>query len=562
MNKEVTKKRIRETLAAALSGLMLASIFSCFSVFADNESLAESTTDVAKDNIEESSSVILRADEIINKIGASHNTSVELVERDGTSVVDLTITDQTNDAMVYLDIKGYSASRYVVVLARADINDFTNFSVYYHTSARGDEKMGLAEDARMASPYNLGTGWQFLEFDMKDEEGWGGSIYTFRLDYLEGGDYAAGTKCEIAAIIFSDDAQAINEAAFDLMTEIYSPVQTLSDFKESDAAYFSTDRYHSSAVSTKIEVSEGSLIYRYIDNGGSNDPQAMFDYLGYVQANEKPALTTDDFRYMVIRYRAPAISDSVMELFTLTGADTESLFDMIRKEGTYACHSARAHYSRAVTWSATVFDMAEDDGLEENTALKYAWYREDGDRTFKGFRADWCTNGLAGYYLEISDFMLYQDAIAANGMAFALSSLTIGESAYWGEEPEETTKDEEMGTGEDIVLPPWNPEETTTEETTEETIPKYENTDEETTEDITEESSQEETTLAESDDESGSEVTIDPDGIGGIGGSNDEPKEKGSEIPFYVACGSLAALSVASVATVITIRIKEKRRAK
>lgn len=561
MNKEVTKIRIRGILAIILSALMLTGIFSCFSALADNVSTEESTTGTVEDNAEESSCVILRADDIVNKLYGPNATVAELVERDGISVVDLTITEETNDAFIYVDLKGYSASRYVAVLARADVEAYTNFSVYYHTSARGGEDMGLGEDAREASPYYFDNGWQFLEFDMKDEDGWGGSIYTFRMDYLEGGTLAAGTKCEIAAIIFSDDAQAINDAAFDLMTEIYSPVQTLSDFKESDAAYFSTDIYYASAVSTTIEVSEGSLIYRYIDNGGSNDPQAMFDYLGYVQANEKPALTTDDFRYMVIRYRAPAISDSVMELFTLTGADAESLFDMIRIDGTYACHSARAHYSRAITWSATVFDMAEDDGLDENTALKYAWYREDGDRTFKGFRADWCTNGLAGYYLEISDFMLYQDAVAANGMAFALSSLTIGESTYWGEEPEETTKDGETGTGEDIVLPPWNPEETTAEETTEETIPEYVNTDEETTEETLEETitPTEESSREEAEGESKPGITINPDGIGGTDG---ETKEKGSEVPFYVACGALAALSVASVATVVTIRIKEKRRVK
>lgn len=560
MNKEVTKIRIRGILAIILSALMLTGVFSCFSVLADNASTGESTTDTAEDNAEESSCMILRANDIINKLYAPNSTAAELVERDGISVVDLTVTEETVDAFIHVDLKGYSASRYVAVLARANVDTYTNFSVYYHTSARGGEDMVLGEDAKAASPYLFGNGWQFLEFDMKDAEGWGESIYTFRMDYLENGTLAAGTKCEIAAIIFSDDAQAINDAAFDLMTEIYSPVQTLSDFKESDAAYFSTEVYHAAAIGTKIEVNEGSLIYRYIDNGGSNDPQAMFDYLGYVQANEKPALTTDDFRYMVIRYRAPAISDSVMELFTLTGADTESLFDMIRIDGTYACHSARAHYSQAITWGATVFDMAEDDGLDENTALKYAWYREDGDRTFKGFRADWCTNGLAGYYLEISDFMFYQDAVAANGMTFALSSLTIGESAYWGEEPEETTKDGESGTGEDIVLPPWNPEDTTAEETTEETIPEYVNTDEETTEETeeittpTEESSREET-----EGESKPGITINPDGLGG---ADDETKEKGSEVPFYVACGALAVLSVASVATVVTIRIKEKRRVK
>ncbi len=550
MNKEVAKKRICEIVAAALSILMLAGIFSCFSVFADNARIEESTSGAAEDNSEGSSTVILRGDELVSKTYPGSNTAVELVERDGISVMDLTVSQETNDTMVYLDVKGYRATRYVVVLARADIDAYTNFSIYYHTSARGDESMSLGEDAREASPYYFGNGWQFLEFDMKDEEGWGGSIYEFRLDYLEGGDYAIGTKCEIAAIIFSDDAQAVYDAAFDLMTDIYSPVQTLSDFKESDVAYFC----HGNSLNTKIDAIEGSLVYKYIDEGTNNDPQAMFDYLGYAEANGMQALTTDDFRYTVIRYSAPAIANSVMELFTLTGS-AQSLMDMIRVEGGYSCHSAQVSYNRAVTWNTMVLDMAEDDGLEENTGLKYGWNREDGDKTFKGFRVDWCTKGIAGYYLEISDFMFYKDAKAAEGMTFALSSLMIGDT-YWGEDPEETT--------EDIFIPPWD---STVEETTEETVPEYVNPDEKTTESVseditessteetTEESSQGETDTEESEDESKSEITMIP---GGVGGSEDEPKENGSEVPFYAACISLAALSVTSVVVVVVIRIKEK----
>ena len=540
MNKEVTKFRIRGILAIFLSVLIFTGILSCFSALADNTVTEESSTDIAEDGDEGSQCLVLRADELADKLYAPNFSSVELVERDGISVVDLTITDETDDAFVYVDLKGYAASRYVVVLARADIDAYTNFSIYYHTSARGDESMSLGEDAREASPYYFGNGWQFLEFDMNDAKGWGGSIYEFRLDYLEGGNLAAGTKCEIAAVIFSDDAKAVNDAAYGLMTEIYTPVQTLSDFKESDTAHFDTSRYQSPSIDTKVEACEGSLVYRYT-GGGKTAPQSMLDYLGYAEANGMQALTTDDFRYTVIRYRAPAILESAINLYTLTGADTEDLFDMIRIDGTYACHSAGAVYSRATTWSAMVFDMAEDDGLEENTGLKYGWNREDGDKTFKGFRVDWCAEGFAGYYLEISDFMFYQSEDAAKGMTFALSSLMLEESGYWGEEPEETTKEEETGTGGDIFIPPWNTEESSSAETTEETIPQYENTDEETTE--------------QSEDESDSEITMIPGGIGG----SDEPEEEGSEVPFYVACGALAALSVASIATVVTIRIKEKR---
>jgi len=578
MSKKVTKKRIRAIFAIILTTLMLVGIFSCFSVLADGVSAEESTTDSEGDNTEDTSCLVLRADDIINKLYDPNATAAELVERDGISVVNLAITQETNDAFINVDLKGYSASRYVVVLARADINEFTNFSVYYHTSARGDESMKLNEDARAASSYSFGNGWQFLEFDLGNAPGWGGSIYKFRLDYLENGNFAVGEKCEIAAIILSDDAKAVHETAYDLMKEIYSPTQTISDFKESDIPFFVSDRYHALPVSTRVDVIGESLVYRA--EGPYTDPQATFDYLGYAEAHGLQALTTDDFRYTVIRYRAPAISESAMELFTLTG-DAESLHDMIRIDGEYVCHSAQVQYPGANAWSAMVLDMAEDDGLD-NTALQYGWYRQDGNRTFKGFRVDWCVVGFEECYMEISDFIFYQDEAAARGMAFALSSLTTGNNlswdSEWDPEPDETFGEEDQ-TFEDI-LPPWDdPEETTAQEMTEETIPKYENTEEKLPEESTEEASKDtaeatteatteettEETTEDSSDESNSdngeenskhEIPIKP---GGVGGTGDVPTDNGSEMPFYIACGSLGALSIASVATVVTIKAKEKR---
>lgn len=546
MNKDVTKIRIRETVAIILSVLMLAGMLSCFAALADDLGAGEQGGDTAEPSCE-----VLRAEDIIDKIYVPNSTSWELVERDGISAVNLTVTNETNDAFVHIDLKEYSARRYVVVLARADIGgtDYSNLSIYYHTSARGGEEMGLGEDARKATHYDFGKDWQFLEFDMKNEKGWGGSIYTFRLDYIEGGYLPVGTTCEIAAIIFSDDAEAVKDVAYDMMTELYAPVQTLSRFKESDIAHFNS----AGSVNTVLSVKDGSLVYSFVEEGERNDPQVMFDYLGYANANGIKALTTADFRYTVIRYRAPSIRNSLMELFTVTGS-AQGLLDMIRIEGTYACHSAVAEYSSSSSWGSMIFDMAEDDGLEENTALKYGWYREDGDTTFRGFRTDWCASGSKGYYIEVSDIMFYQDADAARGMAFAISSLTIGEDSYWGGDVEETSEESEtIG-----FLPPWDDTETSAEEET--TIPQYDNTDETTSvviESTTEEPSVEETTTENGEEDTKTEIPTAP---GELGGSDDEPKQQGSEIPFYIACGVLAALSVASIATVAVIKAGEKRR--
>jgi hypothetical protein len=555
MNKDVAKKRMCEVTAVILSVLLLVGVFSCFSVLADGEE-------------SKSPYVILRADEIITRMSNPNATSFTLDTRDGFPVVNLTFDTDSNDGYVTVNMADYSATeyKYVTILTYAEIYDYINFGIYYHTGARGPADMTYGEDAKGNSLYEIMTGWQFLEFDMSHTENWGGEMYKLRFDYMERGVFPAGTRCDIAAIILSSDAKAVHDAAYQLMLEIYPPVQTLGDFDQTDIQFFNSSKYHAEPVNTRVSSENGSIIYSYVSHPEHNDPRVTFDYIGYTKHREIATLTTDDFRYAVIRYRAPAIADSVMELFTITG-NAESLFDMIRIEDTYTCHSAVASYRAANAWSAMVLDLAEDDGLPENTGLKYGWMREDGDRTFKGLRIDWCARGSIGFYMEISDFIFYADENAANNVSMALASLTLGENLYWGTEPDETETEDES---DDEEFPWETEEETTEEETTEETIPEYDNgTTEEATEDVSEETTAEETTEEDtteestetetsSEDETKSEVIL----PGGIGGDTNTPTDKGSELPFHIACGSLAALSVASIASVVTIRVKDKKKNK
>lgn len=545
MNKDVARKRMREITAVILSVLLLIGALSCFPALADG---GES----------ESPYVILRADELLGRMSNPNATSFTLDSRDGFPVVNLTFETDHNDGFVSVNMTGYSASKYtyVAILTYADITDPVNFGIYHHTGTRGPADMHYGEDAKVNSLYEIMTGWQFLEFDMSREQNWGGEMYKLRFDYMERGTFPAGTRCDIAAVILSSDAKAVHEAAYQLMLEIYPPVQAIGDFDETDVQFFDSPKYGAEPVNTRVTASNGSLVYSYVSHPELNDPRVTFDYLGYAQHKGITALTTDDFRYTVIRYRAPSIPSSVMELFTLTG-DAKSLFDMIRIEDTYVCHSASTGYDVSNAWSAMVLDMAEDDGLPENTGLKYGWMREDGDRTFEGVRIDWCARGSLGDYMEISDLMFYADETAARNVSMALTSLTLGEDLYWGIDTDETETEEETG-GEF----PWETEEETTEETTEETVPEYDN-DEETTRDSSEETTEEiteETTNSETsdEDESRTEITL----PGGIGGDTNTPTDKGSELPFHIACGSLAALSVASIASVVTIRAKDKKKSK
>jgi hypothetical protein len=262
----------------------------------------------------------------------------------------------------------------------------------------------------------------------------------------------------------------------------------------------------------------------------------------------------------------------------MTG-DAKSLWDMARydyvnDEGgrVYAIHLSTLEYKCNTTWSAMTFNMAQTDGLEGNVNLMNGWHREDGNTRFQGFRFDWCSTGVIGSRFEMSDMVFFDNADDANAYSKALNSITIPPS-FTDVVPDDTDHG-----GEDIT----EESETETEfyETTDETVPEFDNSEEETTEEIPEfttetesadsESEESSETITETDSESEDLTTEEDDGSDSAeddssmsndwlddgNGSEDDP---GSQVPFVVACACLAALSVASIATVIYIRTKEKR---
>ena len=245
-----------------------------------------------------------------------------------------------------------------------------------------------------------------------------------------------------------------------------------------------------------------------------------------------------------------------MQLFVLTGS-ANSLMDMIRIEGTYDCHYGLTNYDLSKTYKAVVVDLAQTDGLAKNTRLMYGW---QGRGNFSGIRFDWCNEGTAGSYFEVSDFLFYADRNDADGFTSMINTMNLIN-------PEDMEDWEETYETEHIVMP-WE-----TEDSTEETVPDFPEdsteTDSEAATEIGSEVSGEDTTEVIEDDtqesESNNQGSIGGDiggDIGGeidiSGGGDEPPVPEGSQAPFLIACIALAGLSVASIVTVIVIRARER----
>lgn len=491
--------------------------------------------------------VIIPASEMnAEKLTPNAFSSAELVDYRDTKLLKLSVIKNTNDPYVGFEIDGeYSADvyKYAMLLVRADVQtNNTIFEMFYGTEGNGNVfKGGCSQSARYAK---MST-WQFLVFDFTEKKEWTGNIKKVRFDFFSGAEWPAGLSCEIAGLVFSSDVEGLYEAANDLLLTVCPPVQRIADFTEGDISHLS-----SPATNTGVALSEGNL--RYLSMGEHKDPSAVFNYDTLAAARGIKALTTDDFRYTVMRYRTSMnVPSTTMELFIMTGG-TKSLMDMIRIKGTYSCHSGEAKYQNTRTWRGVMVDMAEDDGLDKNTALKYGW---QGRGEFNGFRFDWCGTGAEGAYMEISEFLFFASKADAQAFTNALNTLNIPLPVDVEEIEKETYETEH-------VVMPWETE-TETEVPTE-TLPVFvEETTERVTEEKTETESVEtepvETEPAETEDET-QKGGVDTEDFGGIdiSGGDDTVEDKGSETPFLIACIALICLSIASIVTVIVIRAKEK----
>lgn len=558
----------KKLLAGITSFLLLAGLL-VFPAFADETDLSEKAEDVPVEPAEPY--VVFYAEQMKDRMqGSSQFAKYSFYEAEGKTFLNLEIAKAGNDPYVAFDLDGdYSTEvyKYVTVFAKSGTltgSDF--FSLFFATEGTDNKFVG---GSRVGTKYNVINGWQALTFDMTKSEKWTGNLDKIRYDFFEGrGEYTEDNNCQIYALVLSQTVEDIYNFSFDIFCELYAPEQIISDFTEEDLASIAK-----SPLKTEVSVEDGN--WRLYAPETAGDPSVMFDYQSLTKARGIKALTTDDFRYTVLRYRTSMnIMSPTMELFILTGG-ADDLWDMSRVEGQPICHAGSAKYQNSRTWRGVMVDFAEDDGLDENTGLKYGW---QGRGEFNGFRFDWCNSATVNSYIEISDMLMFADKAAAKGFADALSSLTI---------PLPIVADEDETYETEHVVMPWETESETESETETETLPVF---SEETLPVFTEDTEvvtieTEETTVTEIETETDTkpveteeteiseeesfEIITETDSVQGgdvedfpgidIEGSDDEEqKDTGSQVPFYIACAALAGLSVASIVTVVIIRIKSK----
>ena len=526
--------------------------------------------------------VYVGAEELNSKIiDSEFATHSKLISKNVASVM-LKVTQKSDRPYVELDLNGgYSADKYkyITLLVKANASGGPRFSIYYPNADAKYDDFNLA-----MSEYQSNSDWQVLTFNFSKLSSWSGDIGKLKLEFLYSGmSYSAGTGCQIGGMAFCEDTEAVYESAYYMLANAYSPVQVLTDFTEDDIKYFQNSENEGNTV---LKAENGNLVY---SSTGGSDPQKTFRYETYAAAHGLKLATTDVFRYTVMRYRAQGVNGNRLELYYMTG-DAKSLWDMARfnyvdDDGKrhYSIHSSTYSYQVSSNWHSVVIDMAQTDGKEDSVLLINGWNREDGNTRFQGFRFDWAIGGAEGAFFELSDIIFFDNAEDAQAFSNAINTIIIPPS-FTDPIPDDTEEGGEDITDEGNI---------DTEETTEETVPEFDNSEEETTEDIPEFPTEtesyeqiEETVESEIDEsesleavettepEEGSETETELESSSDNGGETSRPdvnwdwddedddttNSEGSKVPFYVACVLLACLSVASIATVIYIRKKSKNQ--
>ncbi len=551
--------RLRKLLALSLACLLLLGLMVLPSVAAETE--AEDTAEITDPY------TILWAEDLAACQPQDNSfVSHELIEEKGAKILRMSVTAETNDPFIGFTLPaGYSADLYKYIIPVVRTNQLeagTVHEIFYCAGGTPDTYTG---GYSVSAYFGMVKGWQFLTMQMTKSKGWEGAISKLRFDFLAkgSGKFAPGAYTDVAAVILAKAPSNVYDASTEVLNKLYAPEQVITDFKSSEVEFLSR-----STMSTSVAVSNGNVIYS--SAGNHKDPQARFDYLGLMAAKKMTPLTTDDFRYTVLRYRTSGtIPGPFMELFIYTGDNTIDKIPMIRKEGTVICHSGETKYQNSNFWKGMVVDLAQDDGLEENTKLLYGW---KGRGAFNGWRVDWCSSGAEGAKLEIADILFFAEKEDADGYVQALNTLSLWIPAIGEEESEEETWESFE------IDEPWNTESETVTET--ETLPVYsEDTiepvteppeiTESETETVTEPQETESALETESDGEQETESSThqagnpeDPGNFGGIdisGGEETEaPGDTGSQVPLYIAWAFLAILSIACIVSVIVIRIGAK----
>lgn len=311
--------------------------------------------------------------------------------------------------------------KYLTILVNAELDVAESFRIYYLANNTKLEE-GSAESCGYLK--SLTDQWQLLVYDFSAKQTWGGEIKQIRFDYYQTLESVlSGNECKIAAVVFSKTPADVYDSAFDLMQKVYPSVQKLSDFTEEELKYFKRAEGYAAENSPWLESldnvlseKDGNLLYTFkydesVEHGGP-DPYSGFFYDELADARGIDKLTTEDFRYTVMRYRTSGnVGNSNMQLFYFANGNKWPTFI----DGNAMAPSVNYTASTGNDWKTLVVDMASGSASS-------GW---KGD--FGGFRVDWCSPASANAVasMEVSDILFFKDGTAANAFSAALNQIKL-----------------------------------------------------------------------------------------------------------------------------------------
>ena len=534
-------------LSLCLVLMLIVGVLATVSVFAEGGQTgkAEEGTSGGSDEIVEEAPdyYFYNADALNSLQNYGPRTSLSMVEDDlGFNALRMTVGGSGDDPyQVFFVPDEVSIKEY----------SFVAFFVKKPTTATGFQAFFKAKDAEqftekesVKSKYQANNKWQILVFELS-ELNIASDLDQFRMDYHPGGPSAVGEYCDVAGVSFGTTEDAAMRPICDLLGESQSVVYHFSDFSAEEADYVCE-----SYLYTEAGISNGNIIYRAVGKGDANadDTQSMWNIEKHLKYLGHPILDAGDFGYIVIKYKAH-IKDGIeqrFEIFYQTNGRTNAV---------WMC-SAYDKYKASNEWQGIQFKF---EGGNEWTG------------TVHSLRIDWSDNipiDSQGV-MKISDVYFVKDSKSAAAINKIMNNIIVTRTGADPDMTEETTveiTESPSGTETIGIITDEPVSEETTVETSEETLPEFIETTEEsksteaTTEDVTEAPSEGESDeitedVADKNEQKPPKQDTSEDNSDLLGGGEEQ---KGSEMPFYIACACLATLSVLSIATVVVIRIRNR----
>ena len=329
----------------------------------------------------------------------------------------------------------------------------------------------IAEDLKVGS-------WHIVSFDLSKVSDWSEEIEQIKLECVnESGEYEQGFGVYIQSAGLCFYPENAEEFAKYVSETINTPKQIISNLNGGDLGYFKQG-----VSATEVTISGGNL--KYTATAESSDPYAFFRYKKFMKDSTKyKALTTEDFNYITIKYRAGNVKSnkSYIELFILD--ENYNPIVINPDSGGYASYVSKlVKYRADEEWHYVTIDMT--DGGNNEAVWKDSFY---------GVRFDWCaaTSVDPDSYFEISEMMFFATKEEAENYENMISSViyVVGEDVEHLPEESETLPSFPDGGEDETETLPTFPGVDSTEETSSETLPEFPGSSEETSSENAEESS-------------------------------------------------------------------------